>query len=128
MNNVIKPNLESLKIVEKAWGHEEIYVNNYLYCLKKLVFKKNAKFSLHMHFEKKETWICEKGWFILRYKDLENARDFEMDFKKGQIITIPKFLPHQLTAMEISEIWEVSSHHEDSDSYRIEPGDSQKCN
>ena len=33
--------------------------------------------------------------------------------------------PHQLEAITDGRIFEVSTHHEDSDSYRVLPGDSQ---
>jgi len=33
--------------------------------------------------------------------------------------------PHQLEALTDGRIFEVSTHHEDSDSYRVLPGDSQ---
>ena len=33
--------------------------------------------------------------------------------------------PHQLEALDEGRIFEVSTHHEDSDSYRVLPGDSQ---
>ena len=34
--------------------------------------------------------------------------------------------PHQLQALTNGRIFEVSTYHEDSDSYRVLPGDSQK--
>jgi hypothetical protein len=34
--------------------------------------------------------------------------------------------PHQLESLTYGRIFEVSTHHEDSDSYRVLPGDSQR--
>lgn len=123
---MIEPKIEETKVVDKKWGHEEIYVNNEFYCLKRLVFYKGAQFSYHLHHNKRETWICDIGSLELLYKDLSNGLDKKIILNCDSLpITIPPFLPHQLKALEYSEIWEVSTKHEDSDSYRIGPGDSQ---
>ena len=46
--------------------------------------------------------------------------------KEGDIVHIPQMLPHQLICGEKNgAIIEFSSHHDDADSYRYEPGDSQ---
>ena len=49
--------------VPKGWGHEVIFENNELYCGKLLVFKKGARFSLHYHMIKDETWYVQEGEF-----------------------------------------------------------------
>ena len=46
-----------------------------------------------------------------------------MDLNLGDVITIPIGQPHQLRAKEDSEIFEISTQHFDSDSYRIWKGD-----
>jgi quercetin dioxygenase-like cupin family protein len=41
----------------------------------------------------------------------------------GDIFHVPTGLRHRLLALEDSEIMEFSTHHEDSDSIRVEKGD-----
>ena len=46
--------------VDKSWGYELIFASNDQYCGKLLVFtKKNAKFSMHFHKTKDESWVCQ---------------------------------------------------------------------
>ena len=47
---------EQAEIVKKGWGSEIIFANNEKYCGKVLHFKKGAKFSMHFHKEKEETY------------------------------------------------------------------------
>ena len=50
--------------VDKSWGYELIFSSNDLYCGKLLVFtKKTAKFSLHFHKTKDESWFVNSGRF-----------------------------------------------------------------
>ena len=67
--------------VPKGWGHEVIFVNNELYCGKLLVFKKGAKFSMHYHLIKDETWYVDKGEFVYRWIDTETAEVIEQQLK-----------------------------------------------
>ena len=49
--------------VTKGWGRERIWVSNDKYCSKFLDFKTDAKFSMHFHAEKEETWYVLRGAF-----------------------------------------------------------------
>jgi mannose-6-phosphate isomerase-like protein (cupin superfamily) len=40
----------------------------------------------------------------------------------GDVVTIPRGMPHQLEAVDDGEIFEISTQHFDTDSYRIEKG------
>ena len=102
---IVKP-----KIVEKAWGQEIWIHNDGEYCGKLLRFKKDGSmFSMHYHVINTET--AEEDTAIIGI---------------GTCITIERGQPHQLVALEDnSEIFEVSTQHFDSDSYRIRKGDSQ---
>ena len=51
-------------LLESNWTWH-VFVNNELYCGKLLVFKKGAKFSMHYHLIKDETWYVDEGEFIL---------------------------------------------------------------
>ena len=60
------------KKVDKPWGHELWVYNAEEYCGKLLVFEKEqAKFSMHYHIIKKESWftIIEmpvKKWVLMK--------------------------------------------------------------
>ena len=55
--------------VEKGWGSETIFATNDLYCGKLLNFKQGAKFSMHMHKVKDETWHVLSGKFVVKIID-----------------------------------------------------------
>jgi hypothetical protein len=59
--------------VPKGWGKEVIIENNELYCGKLLCFNEGAKFSMHYHMIKDETWYVDKGEFLYRWIDTETA-------------------------------------------------------
>ena len=115
------------KRVEKAWGYELWIHNAPEYCGKLLVFNKDSKFSMHYHLRKEETWYVSQGEFEYGWIDTANAKKEIKNIKKGDIIHLTQGQPHQLKAMtEGATIFEVSTEHFVDDSYRIEPGDSQK--
>ena len=87
-------------IVDKGWGSEFIWATNDKYCGKLLTFEKDAKFSMHFHSEKNESWLVQSGIFKVIYIDTKNASRHE-------------------------KILEVSTADSVEDNYRIEPGDSQ---
>ena len=112
--------------VPKGWGEEIIIENNELYCGKVLIFNQGCKFSMHYHMEKDECWYVEQGEFIYRWIDTETAEMNETKLKKGDVVRQRPGQPHQIEALTNGRIFEVSTHHEDSDSYRVQKGDSQK--
>jgi len=112
-------------VVPKKWGKEIIIHNDEDYCGKLLIFNKCAKFSMHFHLKKKETWYVQEGKFLLRYIDTRNATILEKELTKGMAVEVQQGDPHQLIALTKGIIFEVSTQHFDDDSYRIEKGDSQ---
>jgi quercetin dioxygenase-like cupin family protein len=114
------------EIVPKGWGHEVIFVNNTLYCGKILHFKKSARFSMHYHLKKKETWYVASGKFQFKYIDTRTADILETTLETGDTITNEVGEPHQIICLEEGDIFEVSTTHHDDDSYRIIKGDSQQ--
>jgi quercetin dioxygenase-like cupin family protein len=108
--------------VPKGWGHEIIFENNELYCGKVLVFKKGCSFSMHYHMIKDETWYVQSGKFIYRWIDTETAEWHERVIEEGDTVRQLPGMPHQLEAITDGEIFEVSTQHFDSDSYRIKKG------
>ena len=113
-------------VVPKGWGEEIIIENNKKYCGKILVFKEGCKFSMHYHMNKDETWYVEYGEFLYRWIDTETAEMHEHLLNEGDTVRQRPGQPHQLQALTNGRIFEVSTYHEDSDSYRVLPGDSQK--
>ena len=111
--------------VSKKWGEEVIVHNDSDYCGKLLKFNVGAKFSMHFHLKKKETWYVNEGSFILKYIDVKDATVREIELRPGMFVEINQGDPHQLIANTKGVIFEVSTEHFDNDSYRIEKGDSQ---
>jgi mannose-6-phosphate isomerase-like protein (cupin superfamily) len=108
--------------IPKGWGHELIIVNDKEYCGKILVFKAGCKFSMHYHIMKKETWYVNQGRFVFNWIDTETAQKNTEILEEGDVVTIPRGMPHQLEALLDGEIFEISTEHFDTDSYRIEKG------
>jgi len=122
----LKPEYIDSQIFSKGWGHELWICNCEKYCLKKLVFNQNSKFSMHYHLLKDETWYIEEGEYIFRWIDTSNADINEKVLKKGDTVRIPPGMPHQLEAIVPGIILESSTQHFDYDNYRVMKGDSQK--
>lgn len=113
---------QTTTIVEKGWGKEIIFVNNDEYCGKILCFEKDKQFSMHYHLKKKETWYVSKGSFKLIWIDTTIGTQYSETLNVGDVITNERGAPHQLIALEYSEIFEVSTKHYDEDSFRIYKG------
>lgn len=115
-------------VVKKGWGYELIWATNDKYCGKIMVFEKaGAKFSMHFHKEKDETWFVNSGKFKLRYIDTATATVYERELNEGDVWHNPPLLPHQLEALiDNSSMTEVSTPDSVEDNYRIIPGDSQQ--
>jgi quercetin dioxygenase-like cupin family protein len=107
----------------KGWGHELIIHNSEKYCGKLLVFKAGCKFSMHYHLLKQETWYVNKGTFIYHWIDTNQGTTLSTRLTVGDVVTQYPGQPHQLEALEEGEIFEVSTQHFDTDSYRIWKGD-----
>jgi len=124
---VPKENFKSKKlpveVVPKGWGKEIIFVNNDEYCGKLLCFDKDKKLSMHYHIKKKETWYVSKGSFILVWVETDTGTTHTEYLKVGDVITNERGEPHQLIALEDSEVFEVSTKHYDEDSFRMWKGD-----
>ena len=115
------------RIIPKVWGCEIVIENGDEYCGKILRLKEGAKFSMHFHIKKKETWYVAKGTFLLTYIDTRDATEKERELNVGDIIEVDRGDPHQLLSITGGDIFEVSTQHFDDDSYRIKKGDSQNA-
>ena len=73
---------------------------------------------LHYHMNKDETWYVEEGEFIYRWIDTEIGQINEDQLSEGDVVRQRPGQPHQIKLTD-GRIFEVSTHHEDSDSYRV---------
>lgn len=112
--------------VDKGWGNEYIFATNEKYCGKLLNFHQNAKFSMHFHAEKDESWFVLKGKFLVRYIDTTNAEIKEIILNENDVWRNKPLMPHQVICLEQGTIIEVSTPDSVEDNYRVMKGDSQK--
>lgn len=112
--------------VEKGWGSEYIFATTDKYCGKLLNFNQGAKFSMHFHSEKDESWYVLSGKFLVEWIDTNNAKVYDKYLDVGQTWHNRPLLPHRITCIEGGTIIEVSTPDSVEDNYRVLPGDSQK--
>jgi hypothetical protein len=112
--------------VEKGWGHEFIFASNDKYCGKILKFNKDAKFSMHFHSEKDETWFVLEGVFEVKFINTKDASQGSQFIRKGDVWHNPPLFPHQVICIEEGALIEVSTPDSVEDNYRVAKGDSQK--
>lgn len=102
-------------VVPKVWG-EEHWIVNRDYCGKKLILKKGHRCSLHYHKNKDEVFYVIRGRLLLE------LGGEELILVPGDHRRVAPGTVHRFSGLEDSEIIEFSTHHEDSDSYRVEIG------
>ena len=81
---------------------------------------------MHYHMIKDETWYVDEGEFLYRWIDTETAEVNEQHLKVGDSVRQFPGQPHQLEALTDGVVFEVSTEHFDSDSYRVWKGDVLK--
>lgn len=103
---------------KKLWGSEEWLANTEKYCGKILVLNEGFSCSYHYHKNKDETFYVLSG---LVYMNVEGK---DIVLKKGESIRIMPGQKHKFASLSgESKIIEISTHHEESDSYReVESG------
>jgi quercetin dioxygenase-like cupin family protein len=121
-------NISQIGNVTKGWGYEEIWASTPEYCGKFMHFNQGARFSLHFHRNKKESWYCLSGKFEIETLDTLTAGTFARRFLPGNVWTNNRLEPHRLICIEAGTIIEVSTADNPDDNYRIAKGDSQKEN
>jgi quercetin dioxygenase-like cupin family protein len=111
-------------IVPKGWGYEKWIVNKPEYCGKLLFIQKDKKVSWHYHILKDETFYVQSGKILLKYSiydDIDTATDVVLN--PGDSFHIYRGLRHRMIGIEDTELFEFSTEHFDSDSYRLIKGD-----
>ncbi len=112
--------------VSKGWGYEDWIVNTEKYCGKVLFFKKGKKCSWHYHKIKDETFYVQSGKVQLLYgydEDINSMNTQTAILEEGDSFYIPTGLIHRAIALKDTYVYEFSTQHFDSDSYRILKGD-----
>jgi quercetin dioxygenase-like cupin family protein len=109
--------MEKLKVkeVEKEWGKEIWMANSELYCGKKLILNKGKRCSIHFHKNKDETFYIDEGLILLELNDASEI------INPGEAVRIKKNEKHRFSGLKDSVLIEISTHHEEEDSYRDEP-------
>lgn len=111
--------------VLKGWGSENIWCTTDKYCGKMMNFNTGAKFSMHFHAEKDETWYVLSGKFIVKWIGTSSAKQYEEELNIGDVWHNEPLVPHQLICLEAGTIIEVSTPDSVEDNYRVMPGDNQ---
>ena len=113
-----------VRIEPKGWGREVWIANNRLYCGKILEIRKGKRCSLHYHKLKTESFYLHKGRLKIRVKDsVDSDRLEEFEMSPGDCMDVAPGLVHQMEALEYSELFEFSTQHFETDSYRLVKGD-----
>jgi mannose-6-phosphate isomerase-like protein (cupin superfamily) len=113
-----------MNYVPKGWGFEKWIVNCEEYCGKLLYFVKGKKCSWHYHVLKDEVFYIQSGKILVRYSDSDDINTAkELVLEAGDRFHVYRGLRHQMEALMDTELFEFSTQHFDSDSYRILKGD-----
>lgn len=120
-----------MQFVIKKWGYEIWIENNNLYCGKHLHVIPGHWCSVHYHKNKKETFYVINGRLELQYSNsldkniwestISNSLIKTISLRKGQSFTLDPMTAHRFTSglHYPCDFIEISTFHEDSDSYRI---------
>jgi mannose-6-phosphate isomerase-like protein (cupin superfamily) len=106
---------------DKGWGYELWIANSPLYCGKVLVFNAGKACSMHFHLLKHETFFLESGRISVEI--LEDGVLSTRHMEPGDSMEIPPGTMHRIWATEASRLFEFSTQHFETDSYRIARGD-----
>jgi mannose-6-phosphate isomerase len=94
--------------VDKPWGHELVFALTESYCGKILCVRAGEALSLQLHRQKDEAWYVLEG-----SAELEIAPEGEplerVLLEPGQALRFPPGTVHRVTALEDTQILEVST-------------------
>ena len=110
------------KVVEKEWGHEVWMANNEEenYCGKILYIKFGHSTSMHFHQKKHETFYILEGALDIEIIDTITTDKYVKTINEGEVFVLDRLVPHRLVPKggDVKFV-EISTFHEDSDSYRV---------
>jgi mannose-6-phosphate isomerase-like protein (cupin superfamily) len=120
------PNIDSLdpwtfetRRIDKPWGHELIWALTDAYCGKVLHVKAGHSLSLQFHRVKDEAWLVQGGKARLELGAVGDAVLKEEVIGPGDAFHYAPGTVHRITAIEDTDILEVSTPHLD-DVVRLE--------
>jgi rfaE bifunctional protein nucleotidyltransferase chain/domain len=105
---------KEIKYVQKEWGQEIWMANSEKYCGKKLLLKRGKRCSMHYHKIKDETFYIESGEILIEIGN--ETRIME----QGEVAKISPGVKHRFSGLKDSVIIEISTTHDEEDSYRTE--------
>ena len=89
-----------------------------------LYFVKGKRCSWHYHKLKDEVFYIQSGKILVKYSDGDDiGAAKELILEAGDNFHVYRGLRHQMIALQDTELFEFSTQHFDSDSYRIQKGD-----
>jgi mannose-6-phosphate isomerase-like protein (cupin superfamily) len=98
--------------------------NNPLYCGEILEITKGERCFFHFHNPKSESFYLRSGRLRIRLMASARAESVhEFELYEGECMDICPGLVHQMEALDDSELYEFSTQHYESDSYRLIIGD-----
>jgi mannose-6-phosphate isomerase-like protein (cupin superfamily) len=110
--------LPRVQVVPKVWGTESWFINEQEYCFKLLTLHQGFQCSLHYHKIKTETFVVVSGSVELEWTDIMGKHEISMS--GGDMHKITPGTPHRFRSYTGAKIFEISTHHDDADSYRLE--------
>ena len=115
---------QEIKFVPKGWGFEKWIHNSDKYCGKLLYFVKDKRCSWHYHKLKDEVFYVQSGKIMVMFSDDDDLSTAQsVVLSPGDNFHVYRGLRHQMIALQDTELFEFSTQHFDSDSYRIKKGD-----
>ena len=114
--------LGKAKRVDKDWGYEIWMANNEKenYCGKILYIKSGHSTSMHFHQKKHETFYILEGALDIEIICTVTTDKYIKTINEGEVFVLDRLIPHRLIPKggDVKFV-EVSTFHEDSDSYRV---------
>lgn len=104
---------------QKTWGYEDWIHNDEKYCGKKLVIGSGFNCSFHYHKLKDEVLYLQSGIIEFYYANQGDIEIKKITLTPGMSFHATPYLVHQMYAVREAEIFEFSTQHFDSDSYRL---------
>jgi len=96
-----------MKRVEKPWGYELWWAQTDRYVGKIIHVKKGHALSLQYHNRKDETIYVQKGRILFEMQ--ENGTLTQRELEPGQAVHVTPPTVHRMTALEDSDVLEVST-------------------
>jgi mannose-6-phosphate isomerase-like protein (cupin superfamily) len=89
-----------------------------------LEIRKGKRCSLHFHKLKTESFYLHSGRLRIRVRETADCGQVdEFELAAGECMDVPPGLVHQMEALEDAQLFEFSTQHFDTDSYRLIKGD-----